>query len=547
MSGLSLAAGLMSFPGGSDDRTMVLTAFMAFIVLSLLLCVLAGPEDDTPADFYTGNRSLTPVQNALALTGDYISAATLLGVSGLVAVVGYDGISLAVSSCLAVGVFLLLAGPLRNAGRYTLGDVFALRSPGPSSRIAAATATLAVCLPFLVLQLAGAGSATALLLGLTSLGAEQVCTVFVGALMICYAVLGGMRGTSLVQIVKVAVVFTTMLLLALLVLRHHDFDPGALLTAAERGSGLHDRYFEPGHALGDGAAGRLDFLSLQLSVVLGGACMPHVLMRINSTADGATARRATRYAIAVMAVFFLCVVIVGLGAAGLVGGQRIRAVDSSGQTALFLLAGELGGGTSGFAGSVLYTAVACSVFVTVLAVVAGIALSAAAALAHDLHAHVARGGHMSERREFRSARWAVAAVGGLGVFLATLLQGRDLQSLTSLALTLAASTILPACLYGLFWSRYNRTGLLWTVYGGISCTTALYVCSLSFSGAPTSLLSGHDFHLIGLQSTAVLAVPAGFLLGWAGSAVGRRARPPVEGAGEDLRWRERVLVGAREE
>lgn len=227
MSELSLAAGLVSAASGSDDRTMVVTAFMAFIVLSLLLCVMAGPEGDTTADFYTGNRSLTPAQNALALTGDYISAATLLGVSGLVAVAGYDGISLAVSSCLAVGVFLLLAGPLRQAGRYTLGDILALRAPGPSSRIAAATATLAVCLPFLVLQLAGAGSATALLLGLTGPGAAQVCTVFVGLLMIGYAVLGGMRGTSLVQIVKVAVVLTTMVILAFLVLRHHGFAPGA--------------------------------------------------------------------------------------------------------------------------------------------------------------------------------------------------------------------------------------------------------------------------------------------------------------------------------
>ncbi|MFB6827869.1 sodium/solute symporter [Streptomyces hydrogenans] len=546
MNDLSLAAGFTSVSGGSGDRTMVLTAFMAFIVLSLLLCVLAGPEDDTTADFYTGNRSLTPVQNALALTGDYISAATLLGVSGLVAVAGHDGISLAVSSCLAVGLFLLLAGPLRNAGRYTLGDILALRAPGSASRIASATATLAVCLPFLVLQLAGAGSATALLLGLTSLGAGQVCTVFVGALMICYAVLGGMRGTSLVQIVKVAVVFTTMLLLALLVLRHYDFDPGALLTAAERGSGLHDRYFEPGHTVGNSAGGRLDFLSLQVSVVLGGACMPHILMRINSAADGATARRATRYAIAVMAVLFVCVVIAGLGAAGVVEGQKIRAVDSSGQMALFFLAGELGDSAPGLTGSVLHTAVACSVFVTVLAVVAGIALSAAAALAHDLHAHAGRKGRMSERQEVRSARWAVGAVGGLGVFLAAMTQGRNLQSLTHLALALAASTVLPACLYGLFWTRYNRTGLLWTVYGGVLCTTALYVCSLAFSGAPTSLLPEHDFHLIGLQSTAVMAVPAGFLLGWAGSAVGQRARP-ADDTGADRRWRERVLVGAREE
>ncbi|NUV70650.1 MULTISPECIES: hypothetical protein [unclassified Streptomyces] len=153
------------------------------------------------------------------------------------------------------------------------------------------------------------------------------------------------------------------------------------------------------------------------------------------------------------------------------------------------------------------------------------------------------------RRRFLAANGAALLVsaalsGTAGELFATRPAGR--MPLTYLALGLAASTVLPACLYGLFWSRYNRTGLLWTVYGGISCTTALYVCSLSFSGTPTSLLSGHDFHLVGLHSTAVMAIPAGFLLGWAGSAVGRRARP-AEGAGADLRWRERVLVGAREE
>lgn len=541
---MSALATVPAVPGlaGTDDRAMMLIAFLAFIGLSLLLCVLVGPETDETSDFYVGSRSLSPVQNALALAGDYISAATLLGSCGLVALAGYDGISVAVSSCLAVGGFLLLARPLRNAGRYTLGDLFALRTPGPTARIAAAVATLAFCVPFLVVQLAGAGKATALLLGLADLGAQQVCTVFIGAVMICYAVLGGMKGTSLVQILKVAVVFTTMAVLAAVVLHHYHWSAGALLDAAAKGSGRPGGYFEAGQVMGSSLVGQLDFLGSQLSIVLGGACMPHIVMRINMAADGAAARRATGYTVVVIAVYSLFVVIAGLGASGVVGGRVIRSVDSNGQTALMLLAGALEGDTSGLGGSVLFTAVACTVFVTVLAVVAGITLAAAAALAHDIHAHVVRRGGLCEGAEIRSARWAAAVIGGLGIVLAVAVQGRNLESLIYLSLTAAGGAVLPACLYTLFWSRFNRTGLLWTVHGGLVCTLALYVSSAAFSGTAASLLPGLDIHWIALQSTGLIAIPAGFALGWAGTVLGR---PERTAAGEPgtVDWDARVIAG----
>ncbi|MEU6200990.1 cation acetate symporter [Streptomyces sp. NPDC047061] len=537
------AASLVPGTTGAHDRTITLTAFLAFVGLSLLLCVVAGPEADETDDFYVGNRSLSPLQNALALAGDYISAATLLGTCGLVALAGYDGIASAVSGCLAVGGFLLLARPLRNAGRYTLGDILALRSPGNASRIAAAAATLAFCVPFLVVQLAGAGRATALLLGMADLGAQQVCTVFIGVVMICFAVLGGMKGTSLVQIVKVAVVLATMAVLAVVVLGHYHWSAGALLDAAAEGSGRPGGYFQAGQAMGSSLTGRLDFLGLQLSVVLGGACMPHIVMRINTVTDGAAARRVTRHAVTVIAVYSLLVVVAGLGAAGVVGGGTIRAADSNGQTALMLLAGVLEGDTSGLGGSVLFTAAACAVFVTVLAVVSGITLAAAAALAHDVHTHVVRRGVLSGDQEIRTARWASGAVGGLGVVLAVAVQGRDLQSLIHLSLTAAGAAVLPACLYTLFWSRYNRTGLLWTVHGGLLCTFALYLSSAAFSGTPTSLLPSLDVHWIALQSTGLIAIPAGFVLGWAGTVLGRRGNPAAPEA-DPVAWRERVVLGA---
>ncbi|MFE8957450.1 cation acetate symporter [Streptomyces massasporeus] len=529
-------------PVGTDDRAMMLIAFLSFIGLSLLLCVLAGPESDETADFYVGSRSLPPMQNALVLAGEYISAATLMSTCGLVALAGYDGISVVISSCLAVGGFLLLARPLRNAGRYTLGDLFALRTKAPTARIAAAVATLAFCVPFLVVQLAGAGKATALVLGRTNLGTQQVCTVFIGAVMICYAVLGGMKGTSLVQILKVAVVFTTMAVLAAVVLDHYHWSPGALLDAADEGSGRPGDYFEAGQAMGSSLVGRLDFLGLQLSIVLGGACMPHIVMRINTAADGAAARRATAYTLSVITVYSLFVAIAGLGASGVVGGRVIQSVDSGGQTALMLLAGALEGDTSGLGGSVLFTAVACTVFVTVLAVVAGITLAAAAALAHDIRAHVVRRGRLSEGGEIRTARWAAVVVGALGIGMAVGGQAHNLQSLMHLSLTVAGGVVLPACLYTLFWSRYNRTGLLWTVHGGLACVLALYVSSAAFSGTPASLLPALDVHWIALQSTGLIAIPAGFLLGWVGTLRGRRGKAAAEET-DTAGWEERVVMG----
>ena len=546
MTGHLLAAAFVPGAVGSGTQKVVLIAFMGFMGISLLLCVLAGPDRDEAADFYTANRSLTPLQSALALSGDYISAATVLGTTGIVALSGYDGIALAVNTTLALGVLLLLARPLRNAGRYTLGDILALRSPGAAPRIAAAAATLAVSLPFLVVQLSGAGSATALLIGLTNPGAQQICTVFIGVLMIIYTVLGGMKGTSLVQILKVVLSFGTMAVLAVLVCAHFHWSAGALLSAAEHGSGQPQAYLRPGLELGTTLTGRLDFIGLQLTVVLGAACMPHMIMRINTVADAAVARRSTRYAIGVVGLFCLFIAIAGLGAAGVVGDRIITAVTANGQSALLLLAEGLEGGTSSAAGSALFAAVACAVFVTVLAVVAGIALAAAAALAHDVHAHAVRAGRLSEAGEVRTVRWSVAGIGALGITLAVAAQGYNVQFLSSLSIAIAASVVLPALVYSLFWPRFHRTGLMWTVYGGLVCTVGLYAFSPLVSGTPFALFPGRDFHWFPLQTPGLVSVPAAFLLGWAGSVRGRRrdgdavdpAFAPVEvriltGAGAD--------------
>jgi cation/acetate symporter len=502
-----------------------------------------GPEGNKVADFYTANRTLTPIQNALALSGDYISAATLIGTTGVVALDGYDGFALALSTVLALGVLLVLARPMRNAGRYTLGDILATRAEGSAPRIAAAVATLAISLPFLIVQLSGAGSATALLLGLTSPGAQQFCTALIGVLMICYTVLGGMKGTSLVQIVKVLLTLGTVLAVALVVISHFNWNLGSLLSAAAQGSGNAGAYLHPGLQLGSSASGRLNFIGLQLTVVLGASVMPHMVMRVNASPNGSAARRSTRYAIGMVGAFCLGVVVIGLGASALIGAKIITFVNPNGQGSLLLLGASLLGGTGTGAGSALFTAVACAVYVTVLAVVAGITLAAAAALAHDVAAHAVRHGKMSQTNEVRTVRWSVLAVGAVGILLSIAAQGYNVQFMSSFAVAVAASAVLPALVYSLFWKGYNKTGLLWTVYGGLLVAVFLQAFSPTVSGSPFALFPTLDFHWFPLQTPGLISVPAAFLLGWAGSARGRRRTAHVAPGTDFVSVQSRVLLG----
>lgn len=506
---------------GSSAPTAVLIAFLVFVGSSLLLCVLVGPDDDRVANFYTANRTLTPFQNGLALSGDYISAATLLGTTGIVALAGYDGFALAFSTVLGLGVLLLLAQPMRNAGRYTLGDILELRAGGPAPRIASAVATLAVSLPFLVVQLSGAGSATAMLLGYTNDGAQQLCIALIGVLMVCYTLFGGMKGTSLMQIVKVVLTLGAVVVVVISVLSRFHWDLDALLTAAGKGSGRPGDYLHPGLEFGSSTEGRLNFVGLHLTVVLGAACMPHMIMRVSASPSGASARRSSHYAIGIVGAFLLAVVVLGLGAAAVVGGRLITAVNPNGQGALLLLGASLHGGVGTTAGSALFTVVACAVFVTVLAVVAGITLAAAAGLAHDLCAHALRRGRLSQAGEVRAVRWSVVAVGGVGIVLAIAAQGYNVQFLSSLAVAVAASAVLPALVYSLFWSRFNRTGLLWTVYGGTSLLDRTRLLLADRLRLAVRALPAHRLPLVPLADAGVGLGAGGIPAGMGGQRPGR--------------------------
>ncbi|MFJ8364106.1 cation acetate symporter [Streptomyces sp. NPDC093984] len=510
----------------SGTQATVLVLFTALVTLTLLICVMAGPDRDDLTNFYTGYLSLTPLKNGLAIAGDYISAATVLSTTGIVALTGYDGYVLAVSTALSLVLLMfLLAEPLRNAGRFTMGDVLARNMPGRAVRVAACVVTLSATLPFLVVQLSGAGSLLIFILNLPHVaGARTACIVIVGSLMIIYAALGGMRGTALIQMIKIVILLGTSALIAALVLNRFGWSLGNVLRAAQQGSGAGPAFLQQGLELGTSPVDRLDFAGLQITVVLGVACLPHITMRLYSAQDVPAVRRSMSWAVATVTTFCLLVIIMGTGAAALVGSRYITAADPQGRTSVLMLSQVLGG-ARGFAGTtILYSAVAGMVFITLLSSVAGMTLAAASSLAHDLFAHASRRGQPEPRTEMTVAVWMSVAVGTVAIGLATLVQEWNVGVLTTLAICIGASAVAPALTYSLFWRGFTRTGLLATLYGGAACALLLMVFSKAVSGTPSAVFPHTDFHLFPMQSTGLVSVPFGYVAGWLGSRLDQRRR-----------------------
>lgn len=308
----------------TDTRSWVLVGFLTFIVPMLLICVLNGPERDRVNDFYTAGRRLRPVQGAIVLSGVYLSAATVLGTTGTVAVFGFDGLFVALCTVLSLGVLLLLSGPLRERGSYTLGDTFALRAPGPAVRIAAAVVTLSACIPYLIVQLSGAGRTTAVLLGLSGPGAEQTVIVMIGTLVVCATAFGGMRGMIALQMIKTVFLLVMALAVAAVLLHRFHWSADSLIDAAAQGSGRPEGYLRPGlRFAAGGRSSTLDFVGLMITVVLGVACLPHVATQLNTAPDPAAARRTVRHTIGIVGAVCLVTTVMGFGAAAMIGAPKI--------------------------------------------------------------------------------------------------------------------------------------------------------------------------------------------------------------------------------
>ncbi|MFD7526684.1 MULTISPECIES: cation acetate symporter [unclassified Streptomyces] len=511
----------------NSAQSMSLVAFLAVGTVALLLCVMTGPDRDDVDEFYTGSRSLSPLQNGLALAGDYLSAATVLGTTGIIALTGYDGMILALSITLSLVLLMfLLAEPLRNAGGFTMGDVLIRRAPGRAVRITACAATLAALIPMMVVQLASSGDLLAFILGFDTSGFRTGAIIGLGTLMIGYAAIGGMKGTSLIQIVKTVVLFVAAFTIAVMIMNRFDWNTDSLISAARQSSGAGADYLRSGLQF-EGSG--LDMVSSELTVVLGAACLPHVTMRMSSARSTQAVRRSMSWAVAVVAAICLLLVVIGFGAGALVGHEGITAAGASGNSAILQISGEVANGTQ--LGALIITTMTTAIFLTLLASVAGMILSCANSLAHDLFAHGLHGVRDRDRKplaglsEMRTAQASAIVIGLLATTLAVVARHWNVQALATLSFCVGASALAPALLYSMFWRRFTRTGLLCTLIVGTLTTLVLITGTNLVSGSPSSVFPDHDFNWFPFTTTGLISIPAGFLAGWLGTVLPRHTAP----------------------
>ncbi len=497
------------------DPILNIAIFGVFVAITMVIVFRASRNNKTASDYYAAGRSFTGGQNGSAIAGDYLSAASFLGIVGAIAITGYDGFLYSIGFLVAwVVALLLVAELLRNTGKYTMGDVLAFRLRQRPVRIAAATSTLVVSFFYLLAQMAGAGGLVSLLLGIEERVGQSVVIAVVGALMILYVLVGGMKGTTWVQIIKAVMLIAGAAIMTVWVLALHNFDFSQLLDAAVATTG-NPAILEPGLRYGLTDITRLDFLSLGLALVLGTAALPHVLMRFYTVPTAKEARKSVVWAIWLIGIFYVFTLVLGYGAAALIGPERILAAPGGVNSAAPLLAFELGG-------PVLLGIIAAVAFATILAVVAGLTITAAASFAHDVYGSVIKKGKATSEQEVKVARITVVVIGLVAIIGGIGANGQNVAFLVALAFAVAASANLPTIIYSLFWKRFTTRGALWSMYGGLSSAIILIVVSPVVSGSESSMIPAVDFAIFPLTNPGLVSIPLAFLLGWLGTITDRR-------------------------
>jgi cation/acetate symporter len=476
-----------------QPNTVAMAFFFIFIASTLGITYWAAKRTRTTEDFYAAGRTVTAGQNGFALAGDYMSAASFLGIAGLVSTSGFDG--LIYSTGWLVGwpvVLFLIAEPLRNLGRYTFADVVALRMRQTPVRLAAALGTLCTVSLYLIAQMVGAGGLIKLMFGIP----YESAVLIVGVAMLIYVLFGGMIATTWVQIVKAALLMSGAILLALMVLARFEFNPLHLFAAAAAKYG--DAVLVPGKLVSN----PLDTISLGMALMFGTAGLPHILMRFYTVGDARAARTSVFYATGLIGLFYLMTFILGFGAMVLVGPSVITGVDKGGNMAAPLLAEQLGG--TPFLGFIAAVA-----FATILAVVAGLTLSGAAALSHDLWVNVVRKGDAPPHEQLLVARVATVGLGILAIVLGITFKGQNVAFMVSLAFAIAASGNFPALVLSIFWKRCTTAGAVTSMLVGTLATLALIYLSPTIQ---VDILK-HTGAWFPLKNPALVTIPLSFLCG----------------------------------
>ncbi|TDZ81222.1 solute symporter family protein [Mycobacteroides salmoniphilum] len=525
------------------DPATNIAIFTVFVAVTLFLVIRASGSNKTAEGFFTGGRAFSGPQNGIAIAGDYLSAASFLGIAGAIAVYGYDGFLYSIGFLVAWLVALLLVAELlRNTGKFTMADVLSFRLKQRPVRLAAATSTLTVSLFYLLAQMAGAGGLVALLLNIHSRVGQSIVIGVVGVLMIVYVLVGGMKGTTWVQIIKAVLLITGAALMTAAVLAKFGFNVSDILGAAQHAvsdshtKGVASRdVLAPGAQYGGSLTSKINFLSLGLALVLGTAGLPHVLMRFYTVPTAKEARRSVVWAIALIGAFYLFTLALGYGAAALVGPDRILAAAGGQNSAAPLLAFELGG-------VILLAVISAVAFATILAVVAGLTITASASFAHDIYASVIKDHNVSEAEQVRVSRITAVVLGIIAIGLGILANGQNVAFLVALAFAVAAAANLPTILFSLYWARFNTRGALWSMYGGLISTIVLIVFSPAVSGAKTAMIPGADFAWFPLANPGIVSIPLAFLLGIVGTLTSNDKGDP--GLNAEMEVRSLTGIGA---
>lgn len=519
----------MTFALEADEgggRVITLALFGIMVLSTLAITWRANRNTKDATDFHAGGRKFGPIQNGIAVASDYMSAASFLGIAGMIALFGYDGFLYSIGFLVAWLVALLLVAELlRNSGRYTMTDVVSYRMRQRPVRVAGAVSTMTVSVFYLLAQMVGAGALITLLLGIqegeTYLGmsantAQIAGIVVVGLLMITYVSFGGMKGTTWVLIIKGSILIGGGFILTVLVLVLYNFNVGSLMSDAATASGSGQAFLEPGLRYGVEVAGdplqtmwhKLDLISLGLALVLGTAGLPHILIRFYTVPNSRDARKSVNWGITLIGSFYLMTLILGFGAAAIVGHEAISSQDAAGNTAAPQLAQAVGDQIGGATvGAVLLAIIASAAFAAILSTVAGLMIASSSSLAHDFYNSVIRKGKATEREEIKVAKISCLVVGSIAIVLAVFAQGINVAFLVALAFAMAASANLPALLLSLFWKRFNTSGALWGIYGGLISAVTLVIFSPTVSGHEDALIPNADFAWFPLENPGLASIP----------------------------------------
>ncbi|MCA1718046.1 MAG: cation acetate symporter [Actinobacteria bacterium] len=478
--------------------------FVVIVAITLGITAWASRRTKDTSHHYVAGGEIKGWQNGLAIAGDFMSAATFLGIAGAIALTGFTGFYVAAAGLVTfLLVLLVVAEPLRNLGKYTLADVLTARFNTREVRSVAALNTVTVSIIYMIGQLVGAGAVIKLLLGID----YTVAVIVIGVLMTIYIAAGGMLATTWIQIVKAVLLMSAIFLMALLVLAEFNFNPLALFNEVpiQLGSGA----LKPSHGFVEG----LNWISFNLAIILGTAGLPHILMRFFTVPDAKTARNSLIVAVWIIGLVFITMPFIGYGAALLVGQGEISGADPGGNLAAPQLAQILGG-------PIFFAFISAVAFATILAVVAGLVIAASSAFAHDVYTNVIRGGEASDQEQLRAARIAAVGVSIIAIALALVAQGINVAILVVLTFAVAASANVPVILLTLFWEKFNTVGAITGMLVGVVASVGLILLG------PTVMGEGALFPL---GNPALVSVPIGFLACYLGTVLSSsRAREERE-------------------